>query len=119
MMLAGTHSVFRCRGDEEDLDARLTSHDIDPTGPMWGRGEAAAGPEAIARERAILADEEALCASLERLGVRHSRRALRVRPDELGSAWDGRTLELRFGLRSGAFATSLLQEIVEAREDRR
>lgn len=118
MMLAGTHSVFRCRGDEDDLESRLDMHDIDPTGPMWGRGEAAAGPLAIERERAVLADEQALCDALERLGVTHSRRALRVRPDGLISEWDGSTLQLRFGLPGGAFATSLLREIVEAREDR-
>lgn len=116
MMLGGTHSVFRCRGDEEDLENRLATHDIDPTGPMWGRGEAAAGPAAIQREREFLADQHMLCESLERLGVRHSRRALRVRPDGLGWAWDGPVLDLRFGLPAGAFATSLLREIAEGRE---
>lgn len=116
MMLAGTHSIFRCRGDEDDLETRLAAHDIDPTGPMWGRGEAVAGPMAIARERAWLAGEEPLCAALETLGVRYSRRALRVRPADAGWCWDGDTLALEFTLPSGAFATSLVRELVEVRE---
>jgi len=119
MMLAGTHSVFRCRGDEPDLDARLATHDIDPTGPMWGRGEAAAGPAAIERERRWLADEEVLCTALERLGVTHSRRALRVRPDGLDWEVEGDVLVLRFGLPAGAFATSLLREIATTRDEPR
>lgn len=116
LMLAGTHSMFRCRGDEDDLEARLEAHDIDPTGPMWGRGEAVAGPDAIARERTWLEDEVALCAALEALAVRHSRRPLRVRPANPDWRWDGDTLELEFTLPRGAFATSLVRELVQVRE---
>lgn len=119
MMLAGTHSVFRCRGDEPDLEERLATHDIDPTGPMWGRGEAAAGPAASERERRWLADEQDLREALERLGVSHSRRALRVWPDAFEWEAVDDTLVLRFTLPAGAFATSLLREIVTTREERR
>jgi len=118
MMLAGTHSVFRCTGEEDDLEARLAAHDIDPTGPMWGRGEAAAGPEAVRRERRWLAEERPLCEALERLGVTHSRRALRVRPGALEWCLSQAMLELRFTLPAGAFATSLLREIVRTHEAR-
>lgn len=111
MMLAGTHSLFRFHGDEPDIESRLASHDIDPTGPMWGTGEAVAGPAAIARERAWLAGEEPLCAALERLGVTHSRRPLRARPFGLDWRWDGDDLELDFTLPRGAFATSLVREL--------
>lgn len=116
MMLAGTHSVFRCRGDEPDMEARLASHDLDPTGPMWGRGEAAAGPAAIARERDWLADERPLCEALEAIGVAHSRRPLRVRPPDLRWRWEGDTLELVFTLPTGAFATSVVRELATVTE---
>ncbi|MDX1608636.1 MAG: tRNA pseudouridine(13) synthase TruD [Halofilum sp. (in: g-proteobacteria)] len=113
MMLAGTHSVFRCRGDEPDLESRLAAHDLDPTGPMCGRGEAVAGPAAIARERAWLEDEAALLAALEDFGVTASRRALRAHAPDLEWSWDGDDLWLAFSLPRGAFATSLLREVVQ------
>jgi len=119
MMLAGTHSVFRCTGEETDLDSRLAAHDIDPTGPMWGCGEAAAGPAAVRRERQWLAQERTLCEALEGLGVTHSRRVLRVRPERLERDLSGSVLELRFTLPAGAFATSLLREIVQMHEGHR
>lgn len=112
MMLAGTHSVFRARGDEPDLESRLAAHDIDPTGPMWGRGEAVAGPAALARERAWLDGEGALRDALEAFGVTASRRALRARPPDLEWDWVSDDLRLAFTLPRGAFATSLLREVV-------
>ncbi len=108
LMLAGSHSLFRCRGDEPDLEARLAAHDIDPTGPMWGLDPPVIGPVALERERAWLAGEADLCAALERTGVRHSRRPLRAVARELGWSRDGDVLQLDFVLPRGAFATSLL-----------
>lgn len=117
LMLAGSHSLFRCRGDEADLQGRLDGHDIDPTGPMWGIDPPVIGPAALARERAWLADEETLRAALERLGVAHSRRPLRAWPGDLEWSWAGDCLLLAFTLPRGAFATSLVHEVVDARED--
>ena len=114
LMLAGSHSLFRCRGDEPDLGARLAAHDIDPTGPMWGLEPPVTGPAALERERAWLAGEAELCAALERTGVRHSRRPLRAVARELQWHRAGDVLQLDFVLPRGAFATSLLREILDA-----
>ncbi len=122
LMLAGTHSMFRCEGDEPDLEERIARCDLHVTGPLWGRGSRVAGPAAQARECAWLAGDTELREGLERAGLRADRRALRALASDVDWSLDtddeGRgTLELAFTLSSGVFATALLAEIV-ATDDR-
>lgn len=116
LMLAGTRSIFRYRGDEPDIAARIAAFDLHVTGPLWGAGAQPLGAEAIARERAWLADEAELCAALERIGMRARRRALRAVPGELEWHWAGRDLLLGFTLGRGVFATSLVAEVLATDE---
>jgi len=112
IMLAGTHSQFRCTGEEGDLDARVASGDVHVTGPLWGRGKSVAGAAAENRERDWLASEAELCQALEYSDVAAARRALRALPSDLAWSLTGRDLEIQFCLPPGAFATALLFELV-------
>ena len=98
-------------GTATEWVAILRAH---PTGPLWGRGaNAGAAAEALTLERAALAGCEGWQAGLEAAGLEGERRALRVVPSDL--EWEDSPdggLVVRFALPRGAYATSLLRELV-------
>jgi tRNA pseudouridine13 synthase len=113
-MLDGSRSVFGPLPFDTALAARLAAFDIHPTAPLWGRGELRTTGHAQALERDALADPEStrLRAGLEAAGLRQERRATRLRPSDLAWDWpEPATLELRFALPAGAYATSVLAEL--------
>jgi len=113
--LDGTRSVFSETPDEA-LRKRLAGLDVHPTGPMWGRGGLAPTGQCLALEARVLAAWPVLLEGLESAGLDQQRRALRLNTGEL--KWhraDPGVLELQFDLGRGAFATSVLREIVSIR----
>lgn len=113
LMLAGTRSVFECSGDERDLGERIAAFDLDVTGPLWGVGAQPVSAAVAAREAAWLADERALREGLERIGMAARRRPLRAPARGLRWSLNGDTLELEFTLPRGAYATSLVRELLD------
>lgn len=115
-MLDGSRSVFGPEASTDELQARLAAFDIHPTGPLWGAGELRSIEVARELELAALQGDTAtrLRAGLERAGLKQERRALRLRPDGLAWDWqDAATLELRFSLPPGCYATTVLGELGE------
>jgi len=112
LMLAGTHSVFEFRGDEPDIAERIQQLDLDVTGPLWGIGRQPVSDEMAARERTWLSEEAALAQALEAIGMAARRRSLRAAAADLAWSRSGDTLDLAFSLPSGAFATSLVRELL-------
>lgn len=117
LMLDGTHSVFACTEADAAIRDRLERGDVHPTGPLWGTGEGLASLQALAGEQALCAAQPELCAGLEAEGLKAERRALRLRPQGLSaeSHADG-ALTLEFALPAGAYATTVLRELVQAYE---
>ena len=112
--LAGTRSVFGPVEFDATLSQRLALFDIHPTGPLWGRGALRTTAAAMQLEIDALADADAMTlrAGLERAGLEQERRALRLRPGHLAWTWrDADTLELRFQLPPGAYATVVLDAL--------
>ena len=68
--------------------------------------------EALEIEAGVVASEPALCALLEAQGLDHERHSLRLPVRSLAWSIDGDVLTLSFELPRGAFATSVLHEIV-------
>jgi tRNA pseudouridine13 synthase len=100
------------------LQPRVAALDVHPSGPMWGAGVLPSGLDVRELEQTTAAQFPALCAALVSAGVVQERRALRVALREVSgaveSAADGSiSLRLRFTLRSGAFATTVLRELGE------
>ena len=115
-MLAGTHSIFGPQALDAEIERRLLEGDIDPTGPMWGRGELRC--TAVVRElEQSVADNDAMFArGLAAADMAQERRSLRLRAADLKQEWIGAdALLLTFSLPSGAFATSLVREICDTR----
>ncbi len=114
--LSGSRSVFGPEPMGPALQARLDAGDIDPSGPLWGRG--ALRSEGACRELELAALDDAtslaLRDGLERAGLEQERRALRLRPGALEWHWDGEdVLVLAFGLPAGSYATAVLAQLGE------
>ena len=117
-MLDGKRSYFRSDCIDAELSARCAAMDVHPSGPLWGRGESPATGEALELEAGIIASETVLCELLEAQGLEHERHGLRLPVRGLSWGIDGDVLTLSFELPRGAFATSVLHEIVrDARHD--
>lgn len=114
IMLDGSHSLFPAEDeDAEVLAERLLSGDVHITGPMYGLGYEAVVGRAGQLEQEIAALHADLIEGLQHFGLKHQRRALRVIPREL--QWHQpniTTLSLCFELPAGAYATSVLREVV-------
>ncbi len=88
-----------------------------PTGPLWGRGRVTTTDAAQALEDAVAERHASLCHGLEHAGLDQARRALVASPVDLSWQWpQADQLVLSFALPAGAYATSVLNEILRATE---
>ena len=111
-MLEGSKSIFGPEPLDENILARCASMDIHPTGPMWGAGALRSQDAVLDLESHLPELQPALCKGLEQADLRQERRALRLVPKDL--TWefmDDSSLQLRFELPPGAYATSVLAEL--------
>ena len=83
-----------------------------PSGPLWGRGRNVSGKHLAKLEAQVLAPYEAWCHGLEHCGLEQERRGLVLRPEAMSWRWHGRDLHIQFFLPPGAYATSVLRELV-------
>jgi tRNA pseudouridine13 synthase len=113
-LLDGSRSVFGPEPFSDALAARLAAFDIHPSAPLWGRGELRTTGAAAALENSALEDAQSLAlrVGLEAAGLKQERRATRLRPQALEWTWmDPATLQMRFSLPPGAYATTVLSEL--------
>ena len=104
----------------EDADReqrRADAFEISPTGWLFGSRASWASGEPGDIERAIVAElnetPESLKQAAADCGFRGERRPLRVRLEELDWSLEGTTLTLAFALSPGAYATSVLRELMK------
>lgn len=113
-MLDGSKSIFGPEPLDDAIAARCAALDIHPTGPLWGAGDLRSQGAVRELEAQLAEWQPELCRGLEKADLRQERRALRLVPKDL--AWrllDASTLELRFELPPGAYATAVLAELGE------
>jgi tRNA pseudouridine13 synthase len=115
LQLEGTHSYFIAEQVDEILLGRVREGDVHPSGPLYGRGESPATGEALRVESACLAPHEVWRQGLIEAGLKQERRALRLLIGSLTWLWpEPDCLELSFSLPAGAYATSVLRELVRS-----
>lgn len=113
----GSGSFFLAEEVTAELSDRLQRMEVHVTGPLWGAGDPPVGEPVLERERKLGLAHQEFCTLMENAGLRQERRALRLMPRELElSAGDADEATLSFSLPRGAFATSVLREIVAYRE---
>lgn len=118
-MLDGTQSIFLCEKPDADIEDRARHLDIHPTGPMPGKNGTQPSGLAKEMEQAVLGNWPLLTKVLGAQRVQAGRRALRLYPARLDWSFDGDDLELTFTLPSGAYATTVLREILVFNEAER
>ena len=109
----GSRSHFVWDGSEaERIQAQVAALELHPTGALWGRQGSQAGDAIAAREAAIAAAHPALVEGLVDAGMEPDRRALRLAVSQLDWSWQDDILNLRFELPPGAYATTVLREVL-------
>ncbi|HMS84149.1 MAG TPA: tRNA pseudouridine(13) synthase TruD [Nitrospira sp.] len=103
--------------DAEQEQPRADRFEISPTGILFGSRVSWAGGEPGAIEEAVIAEagatKDTLVSAAKACGFRGERRALRVPLSDLEWALDGDTLTICFRLPPGAYATSVLRELMK------
>jgi tRNA pseudouridine13 synthase len=115
VQLDGSGSIFRVEELTDVLHQRLLQGDIHPTAALCGLPSSDKGQvtdQARALEQQWLADYSALQQGLQDFRLKAERRSIRLQPQQLEIEQDAGTIQLRFALPTGCFATSVLRELV-------
>lgn len=114
--LNGSRSFFIADEIDEVIQRRLAEHDIHPTGPLWGKGELPTRSQALALEQEIIVNCPPIWTQgCVEAGMDQERRPLRLCPKGLTWQWEGDSLQFSFSLPAGAYATTVVGEVVESR----
>lgn len=119
LQLAGRGSWFVATTEElAELQRRVNDKELMITAALPGSGEWGTQREALAFEQAAVAAETELQALLVREKVEAARRAMLLYPQQLSwNWWDDVTVEIRFWLPAGSFATSVVRELINTTGD--
>lgn len=114
LQLGGSRSFFHAETVDQTLLERARVGNIHPSGPLWGRGDSAATGEAGEIEMRALSGFDAWAKGLATAGLDQERRALRLAVTDWSWGWIGTDgLELGFALPAGAYATTVLRELID------
>ncbi len=116
-LLANSRAQFHVEANDGELPSRIALDDVRLSGPLPGDESRAKWPEgeALVLEQNALDDALAhfWIEQLRQRRIERDRRALRVMPVNVSYEWlDAASFKVNFSLVSGAFATSVLREIV-------
>ncbi|AHJ76767.1 tRNA pseudouridine(13) synthase TruD [Kosakonia sacchari] len=119
LQLAGRGSWFVATCEElAELQTRVEAKALMITASLPGSGEWGTQRDALAFEQQAVADAPDLQALLVREKVEAARRAMLLYPQKLSwNWWDDVTVELRFWLPAGSFATSVVRELINTSGD--
>lgn len=120
LQLEGSSRWFEDDGSS-GLAERVASGDLHPTGPLYGRGAWPVEHMVRDLEQTVVAAFPAWLEGLDKQGLKHDRRALRVMPQQFEWQWlqqpnDKTALQLRFSLPAGSYASMVLRELVDVKD---
>ncbi|MCE9732112.1 MULTISPECIES: tRNA pseudouridine(13) synthase TruD [Pectobacterium] len=119
LQLTGRGSWFVAKPDElETLQARLDAGELQITAPLPGDGELGTQDDARVFEEQALSGQETLWSLVKRERVEPARRAVLLYPQQMQWEWqDDATVDVKFWLPAGSFATSVVRELLHAQQD--
>ena len=111
-MLDGSKSWF-IDDIDETITQRIQAQEIHPTGALWGKGKLASQADMRDIEEKIAKQYPILSEGLCQHKLKQERRRLRLSCKDITAKWlDEHRLQLNFSLTAGAYATSVLQELM-------
>ena len=117
MQLAGSHSFFCGQQIDNSIEQRIEQRDIYLSAPLWGEGQLASQSEALQFEQSFAKQHPTITKTLENLGLKQERRAINLFPNDLEWSLTNDTLKLSFSLPAGTFATSVLREVIDVKDN--
>jgi tRNA pseudouridine13 synthase len=115
MQLSGSNSffVFEDGSEQASIIKRLAEFDINITAPLWGDGKLHSTAAARELELQCVAQFPDIIQTLNSLGLKQQRRAIRIIPQ--GFTWqiEDNNLKMQFSLPAGCFATSIVRELLD------
>lgn len=112
-VLDGRGSIFAVMAGDAELGERSARLEVHPTGALWGRGLPPTTECVHALECRVAGELPEACQLVEAAGMAQERRSLRVAARDLSWHFGPQTLQLDFRLARGAFATSVLAELLD------
>ncbi|MCC5856431.1 MAG: tRNA pseudouridine(13) synthase TruD [Idiomarina sp.] len=116
VQLSGSHSQFTLMELDDSILNRLATGDIRLTAPLYGRGLSSVALAAAEREDSFIAERQEWLDGLVRAGVNADRRPMLLVPTDLSVELSDDEAVLSFSLETGAFATSVLRELLVTQE---
>ena len=115
MQLSGSNSFFVNDEAQEQttIESRLTANDINITAPLWGNGKLHTSQTAKTFELHCIDAYKSITQTLNELGLKQERRAIRIVPENFEWQYKSNVLTLSFSLPSGCFATSIVRELMD------
>jgi len=115
MQLSGSNSffVFEDETERASIIKRLAEFDVNVTAPLWGDGKLHSSATARALELDCVTKFPDIIQTLNSLGLKQQRRAIRIIPQ--GFTWqiEDNNLKMQFSLPAGCFATSIVRELLD------
>lgn len=112
MQLRGSNSIFVLDELDATLIQRVQDKDISPACPLPGKSKNMVKGDALVRINEIYTQWSAWIQGLEQHGLEESWRATVLHVDQLHYTIHDRVAELSFTLPAGAYATTVLRELV-------
>lgn len=113
LQLDQSHSWFPSHdATNDELTQRLTDFDIHLTAALCGEDQVQSTEQCALIESQIASTQTEYQTGFITHRVKQDRRAIRIYPNQLAHQWDDQDLYLKFKLQTGAYATSVLREIV-------
>jgi len=109
--LNDTRSFFAIEQSDRNVQKRLLEGDIHLSAPLWGKGESISSLLTKELEEKTMSSNIEIADGLANEGLQQDRRAMRLFASDLKFQFINNTLQLKFSLSSGAYATSVLREM--------
>jgi tRNA pseudouridine13 synthase len=113
IIAVGDESIVVTTENQTALQHQILSGMAHITGALAGDNALPTVDQALALEQVFLDNEEELMALIRNNRMRHDRRVIKLYPDNLTWQVDENTVIVGFELPAGAFATSVLREVIE------
>lgn len=95
-----------------DLQAQFAQGEVVITAALAGDNALPTQTDALALEQPFLDEEPDLMALIRGNRMRHDRRDIALKPQDLAWTVDGKNITLTFSLDAGSFATSIVRELI-------